>query len=134
MPSGVPITAFLETVAPRRRAEAEILLPLMERASGASPVMWGPSIIGFGRYAYRYDSGRSGEYFLTGFAPRKAHMTLYIMDGFTSHAEDLALLGRHRLGRSCLYLTRLANADPEILERIVTHSVAAMRQKYPDAP
>ena len=115
---------------PVRRADAEILLTMMERVTGNPPVMWGPSIIGFGRYHYRYDSGREGDFMLTGFSPRKANLVVYILPGYDDISEQLDRLGRHRIGKSCLYINKLADIDLDVLEEIVSDSVAKMRSSY----
>jgi hypothetical protein len=92
--------------------------------------MWGPSIIGYGSYRYRYDSGREGEAPATGFSPRKANLVLYVVSGYDDLAEELAALGKHRLGKSCLYINRLADVDLQVLERIVQRGVATLRDRY----
>lgn len=115
---------------PTRRADAETLLEMMERVTGWPARMWGPSIIGFGRYAYRYESGRDGEFLVTGFSPRKANLVLYVMPGYDDIGDDLAELGKHRLGRSCLYINKLADVDLDVLERIVADGVTKMRNDY----
>ena len=114
----------------RRKREAEILLPWFETVTGLKGQMWGPSMIGFGRYHYKYDSGREGDFMMTGFAPRKAAMTLYIMPGYRDMSETLARLGPHRIGKSCLYLNRLELVDMDVLAEIVTDGVAYMRKNY----
>jgi len=112
-----------------RREDATLLLDLMQRATGETPALWG-SMIGFGHYAYRTDSGHEGEMFLTGFAPRKANMVVYVMPGFDGLAGDLKALGPHKIGKSCLYLGRLSRIDLAALERIVEASVREMRRRY----
>tara|TARA_R110000782_G_scaffold229321_1_gene315731 strand:+ start:323 stop:757 length:435 start_codon:yes stop_codon:yes gene_type:complete len=114
----------------RRKREAEILLPWFETVTGLKGQMWGPSMIGFGRYHYKYDGGREGDFMITGFAPRKAAMTLYIMPGYRDMSETLARLGPHRIGKSCLYLNRLELVDMDVLAEIVTDGVAYMRKNY----
>lgn len=116
---------------PARREEARALVDLMTRVTGVDPERWG-SMIGFGRYRYRYDSGREGEAFRIGFAPRKAELVLYVMDGFPEHAALLAKLGKHRTGKSCLYVKRLSDLDPSTLEALVASSWACMAERYPD--
>lgn len=116
----------------RRREESGRLIEIMQRATGSEPVLWGSSIIGFGRYRYTYDSGRSGEWALVGFAPRKGKLSIYLMDGFEGREELLEELGPHSTGKSCLYVTRLERVDEQVLERLVEASVAAMRRRYPD--
>jgi len=92
--------------------------------------MWGPSMVGFGSYHYKYASGREGDWFLVGFSPRKRDLTVYIMPGFERYATLLGKLGKHKTGRSCLYLKRLADVDIGVLEQLISDSVAHMKQKY----
>ncbi|MEZ5239162.1 MAG: DUF1801 domain-containing protein [Microthrixaceae bacterium] len=113
-----------------RRNDAGTLLEMMKRVTGCTPRMWGPSIVGFGRYRYRYDSGREGELMLTGFSPRKANLVIYVMPGYTERSEQLARLGKHRLGKSCLYINKLADVDLAVLEEIVADGVAEMRSTH----
>lgn len=130
-PTEVDPAAFIAAVEhPTRRADAEVLLGLMTRWSGYEPRMWGPSIIGYGRYRYRYDSGREGEYFVTGFSPRKANLVVYLPGGYDDLAEPLARLGKHKLGNSCLYLNSLAAVDQAALEEIVKAGVTHMQDHY----
>jgi len=122
--------AFLAKVEdPSRRADCEAVLAMMQRATGCAPKMWGASIVGFGRYAYTYASGRTGEWPITGFSPRKNDLTLYIMPGFTRYDALMARLGKHKTGKSCLYLKRLADVDTAVLEELITASVEAMASK-----
>lgn len=124
---------FLAGVEPeRRREDGFVLLELFNRVTGLKPQMWGPSIIGYGRYAYRYESGREGEFMLTGFSPRKSSLNLYIMPGYAAEGtqEKLARLGKHKLGKSCLYINSLADVDSQILAEIIADGVAEMRRKY----
>ena len=111
-------------------ADAETLLEMMTRVTGCTPRMWGPSIIGFGRYHYRYDSGREGDFMLTGFSPRKANLVVYILPGYDDIGEQLSRLGRHKIGKSCLYVNKLADVDLDVLEEIVADSVEKMRRDY----
>ncbi len=130
-PTGASVAAFLDAVEPAgRREDAQALHRLMARVTGEAGEMWGPSIVGYGRYRYRYESGREGEWMLTGFAPRKANMVVYIMPGFEGAEALLARLGRHRTGRSCLYLGRLSGVDLGVLEELVAGSVATMRERH----
>ena len=129
--TGADPRVFLESVEPeRRREDGLVLLELFDRVTGLKPQMWGPSIVGYGRYHYRYDSGREGEHFLTGFSPRKTALTLYIMPGYSDLAEPLSRLGKHRLGKSCLYLNKLADVDLDVLEEIIALGLADMRERY----
>ncbi len=133
-PTAEDVTAYLETLPhPGRREDALVLLDMMARVTGETPTLWGPSIIGFGRYHYVYDSGREGDHFLTGFAPRKANMVVYIVPGFAPYDQLLSQLGPYKTGRSCLYLGRLKNIDLLVLEEIVSLSVALMKERYPSA-
>lgn len=115
---------------PVRRADAQVLIEMMSRVTGCEPKMWGPSIIGFGRYHYRYDSGREGDFMITGFSPRKANLVVYILPGYDDIGEQLDQLGKHKIGKSCLYVNKLADVDVDVLERIVTDSVEKMRRDY----
>jgi hypothetical protein len=116
-----------------RRGDCEALVELMTRVTGHEPVMWGPSIVGFDRYHYRYASGHEGDAAVVGFASGKRQITLYLAPGFESDAtrELLARLGKHKLGKGCLYLKRLSDVDPEALEELVRWSVAEIRRRYP---
>jgi len=134
-PTRADVDAFLDAVAdPQRREDCRRVRALMESTTGAPAEMWGPSIVGFGRYRYRYESGREGEWMVTGFSPRKNDLTLYIMPGFEQHEALLAKLGKHKTGKSCLYLKRLADVDMRVLEQIVSASVAAMAPRRIDTP
>ena len=113
-----------------RREDAEVLLELMADVTGEKPKMWGPTIVGFGQYHYVYESGREGDHFLVGFAPRKANMVIYIMPGFSDYEKQLAKLGKHKKSVSCLYLGRLANVDMKVLKQLIEKSVKHMRKKY----
>lgn len=125
--TAVDVSTFIDQVEhPERRADAKVLVELMTRLTGAPATMWGPSIIGFGRYHYRYDSGHEGDMCVAGFSPRKAELVVYLMPGFAEQTELLARLGRHRIGKSCLYIKRLADVDLAVLEQMITQSLVAM--------
>jgi hypothetical protein len=113
---------------PERRADAEVVCAMMARLAGERAVMWGPSIIGFGSYRYTYDSGHSGEMCRIGFSPRKAELVLYVLDG--EQQEQLARLGRHRAGKGCLYIRKLAEVDLAVLEALVAGKLARMSAAY----
>ncbi|GGN31259.1 hypothetical protein FHR83_004459 [Actinoplanes campanulatus] len=114
------VAAFLAAVAdPRRRADAEAACALMAAATGEEPVMWGSAIIGFGRYHYRYRTGRTGDWPAIGLSPRKQALTLYVSAGFEAYEDLLSRLGPHTTGRSCLYLKRLADVDQSVLKELV---------------
>ena len=117
---------------PKRRADAEILLDFFARVTGLKARMWGPSIIGYGRYYYKYESGRDGEFMLTGFSPRKGNLVFYIMPGYRADEmqDKLTRLGKYKLGKSCLYVNKLEDIDIDVLEEIVLDGVAEMRKKY----
>lgn len=132
-PTDASVDDFLDTIEPeQRRADAKAVCALMARLSGEPPVMWGTSIVGFGRYAYAYESGRKGEFLRIGFGARKTALVLYLIGGFPQHADLLAKLGRHSTGASCLYLKKLADADPAVLEELIAASLAYMAEKYPE--
>ena len=132
-PSDASVEAFIEAVEhPRRREDARILLELMRRVTGEEPVMWGPSIVGFGRYRYRYASGQEGDWPIAGFSPRKQNLSIYIMTGFEASDALLSRLGKHKTGKSCLYVNKLADVDLEVLETLVRASVAEMKRMYPE--
>jgi hypothetical protein len=99
---------------------------------GEAPVMWGPSIVGFGSYHYKYESGREGDFFIAGFSPRKAALTIYIMAGFSRYDELMSKLGKYKTGKSCLYVKRLSDIDIDVLKSLVLASVAWVQEKYPD--
>jgi Domain of unknown function (DU1801) len=114
------VEEFLGTVAdPRRRSDAEEVCDLMREVTGLEPVMWGPSIVGFGQYHYRYASGREADWPAVSFSPRKQALTLYLSDGYDQHAELLARLGPHTTSKACLYLKRLSDVDIDVLRALV---------------
>ena len=106
-----------------RREDGFTLLAMMKEITGEDPEMWGPSIIGFGDYHYKYESGREGDFFLTGFSPRKSSLSLYIMAGFEEYDALLASLGKYRKGAACLYINKLADVDMTVLRRLIRESV-----------
>jgi hypothetical protein len=125
-PTETSVESFLAGVADdARRADCRALVKLMKRVTKAKPRMWGPSIVGFGSYRYKYDSGREGEWFLAGFSPRKSDLTLYIMSGLGPHAALLGRLGKHKTGKSCLYLKRLADVDLDVLRELIERGAKA---------
>ena len=123
--SGADVAAFLAGVEPARRREDGLRLDaLFRRATGWRPAMWGPSIVGYGRYHYRYDSGREGEFLATGFSPRKASLVVYVMPGYGDFGDILDRLGKHRLGKSCLYINKMADIDAAVLEELIRAGLA----------
>ncbi|MEM1245323.1 MAG: DUF1801 domain-containing protein [Acidobacteriota bacterium] len=117
---------------PQKRKDCRAVARLMKAATGKRPKMWGSTIVGYGRYHYKYESGREGDFFLTGYSPRKQNLTLYVMDGFDGSEDLLRRLGKHKTGKSCLYVKRLEDVDLEVLDELIRGSVTAMREKYPD--
>jgi Domain of unknown function (DU1801) len=128
-PTGADVDAFLEAVPnAERRADARTLCRLMTEVTGEPAVLWGPSIVGFGSYRYRYDSGHEGSSSLAGFSPRKTALVLYLVGGFEErHGKLLERLGPHRTGKGCLYLKRLADVDLDVLRELVDRSVRVRR-------
>lgn len=114
----------------QRRADCEALNKLMQSVTGLKPEMWGPTIVGFGRYKYTYASGHSAEWPLAGFSPRKKDLTVYIMAGFEKFEELMGRLGKYKTGKSCLYLKRLSDVDQDVLAELVRASVQAMRERW----
>lgn len=123
------VTAFLKRVRDEtRRRDCLAVLRIMKRATRAAPKMWGTSIVGFGSYHYKYASGRQPDWFLTGFAPRKQDLTLYIMAGPARYKPLLAKLGKYKTGRACLYIKRMADVNQAVLQQLVSASVRHMKQ------
>ena len=130
-PTGASVEQFLDAVEnPVRQRDCRTVMELMAAETGEAPRMWGPSIIGFGSCRYAYPSGRSGEMPLTGVSPRKQSLVLYIMPGFTGCAKLLERLGKHKTGKSCLYINKLADVDSDVLRQLIRESVQAMRAKH----
>lgn len=133
-PTPADVSSFLDSVEhPIRRADGRTLCALLQRVTGREPLMWGPSIIGFGSYDYRYDSGHCGTACRIGFSPRKAQLVLYVLTGGDGEADRLARLGKHKTGKGCLYLNKLADVDMAVLEEIVRTAWDEMNARYPSA-
>lgn len=131
-PETKSVAAFLAEVEPAGRAdEGRVLADLFTRASGQEPVMWGPSIIGFGTYHYRYESGHEGDSPRVGFSPRKAKLVCYLKLDSVGAAPLLARLGKHGTGKGCLYISKLSDIDLSVLEELVADSYQAMAEAYP---
>lgn len=131
-PTDASVDAFIAAVEPAtRREDCRTVAAMMERVTGFSPVMWGSSIVGFGAYTYVNTTKKPADWPITGFSPRKTSLTLYIMPGFDGHDGLMARLGKHTTGASCLYLKKLADIDIEVLEELISESVAHMRERYP---
>ena len=133
--TGESVDAYLDAIQDEgRRADCEALLKMMQRLSGEAPKMWGDSIVGFGEYHYKYDSGREGDFMRVGFSNRKANLTIYIMPGYQDFDEELSRLGKHKKGKSCLYIKRLSDVDVDVLEDMVAKGLRLMDEKYPRQP
>jgi len=130
-PPRASATAFMAAIEDRKmRADAKQVAAMMRRATGKRARMWGPSIVGYGSYHYRYASGREGDYMITGFSPRRQALTIYIMPGFDRFQGLMSKLGKYTTGKSCLYIKRLADVDETVLERLIDESVKYMRAHY----
>ena len=122
------VTDFLNSVEDeQKRKDSFEILRLMKEITQEQPVMWGPSIIGFGSYHYKYDSGREGDSLMMGFSPRKQNITLYILPGFERYQVLMKKLGKHTTGKSCLYIKRLSDVDKDVLKELMTESLYAMK-------
>ena len=127
------VSAFIENVEDeRKREDCRKLIKIMCQITGSQAAMWGSSIVGFGSYHYRYASGREGDFFLTGFSPRKQNLTVYVMPGFSQYDSLMQKLGKHKVGKSCLYMKKLEDVDIRVLTRLIDESVQEMRRKYPN--
>jgi hypothetical protein len=116
----------------RKRADCRELMKLMREVTGNRATMWGAAIVGFGKYHYKYASGREGDFFLTGFSPRKQALSIYIISGFKAHDGLMKKLGKFKTGKSCLYVKTLDDIDRAVLRELVEKSVAYMRETYPN--
>lgn len=131
--SNSSVSAFINAVKdPRRKADAKQLLVIFKKASGMKPAMWGQSIIGFGQYHYKSErSTQEGDWPLTGFSPRKANLTIYIMSGAKAYGANLKKLGKHKVsGGSCIYINRLSDIHVPTLIAIIRKSVSDMKKRY----
>lgn len=130
-PSDASVSAYLAAIAdPERRTDCETLVKLMRKVTQQKPRMWGPGIVGFGSYHYTYESGREGDACATGFSSRKPDISVYLACDFPEQGALLARLGRHKMGKACLSIRRLADVDVAVLEQLVARSVAAIHQRY----
>jgi hypothetical protein len=126
-PTDVPVDDFIAAVEnPRRRADAEVVRAMLTEVTGEQPVMWGPSIVGYGSYR-----GPTGDWPIIGFSPRKAQLVVYIMRGFADFGDQLARLGKHKSGGGCLYISKLDDVDLDVLREMAVASVEWMRARYP---
>ena len=129
-PNDASVKAFLDSIEhEQRREDCRAVVKLMRRVSRKQPKMWGDSIIGFGSYHFRYASGRTGDWPLTGVSPRKQRLVLYIMAGFRRYDSLMKRLGKHKVGKSCLYVNKLDDVDLDVLEELVRESMAAVKAR-----
>ena len=132
-PTGASVDAYLASRAsPEQLADCKAIMAMCKRVTKQQPKMWGPTMVGYGSYTYRYETGHSGDAFLTGFAVRGKELVVYLMAESPEQRALLAKLGKHRMGKSCLYFRRLADLDIEVLEALIARSVADVRRRYPD--
>ena len=125
------VSAFLDGIEhAKRKADTIAVCDLMARITGWKAKMWGKSIIGFGAYEYRYESGRSGRWMIVGLSPRKASLTVYIMPGFAGFPDLMKKLGKYKTGRSCLYINKLEDVDQTVLEELILKSIDVMKDRY----
>lgn len=132
-PTRIDPVEFLSGVEPaQRRSDGLVLLEMFNGITDLKPKMWGPSMVGYGRYRYQYESGSKGEYFLTGFSPRKQNLSVYIMPGYQwgNMQANLSKLGKHKLGKSCLYINKLSDIDMAVLANIVREGLDYMYTHY----
>lgn len=129
------VAAYLNAVTPaRRHSEAATLDALFREITGWAPRLWSGGMLGYGTYNYTYASGRSGRFLATGFAPRKARLSVYILPGYADFSDILAGLGKHKTGKSCLYINRLEDVDLAVLARLIRAGLDDLGQRWPVAP
>lgn len=132
-PTEVSVKDFIDKVATEReRDDSRTLVKMMKKVTGCNPKMWGPTIIGFDKYHYKYESGHEGDSCIAGFSPRKGNLTLYISPEFPNRDALLKKLGKHKTSVACLYIKKLDDVDLDVLEKIIQGSVDAVKKKYPD--
>jgi hypothetical protein len=130
-PNKGSVKAFLDKLDDgQKREDCYAVLDMMQKITKAEPKMWGPGIVGFGDYHYKYESGREGDWFLAGFSPRKQNLTLYIMAGFSRYDELMKKLGKYKTGKSCLYVKRLDEVDQKVLKELIRESVKHMKATH----
>ncbi|MDH3810211.1 MAG: DUF1801 domain-containing protein, partial [Gammaproteobacteria bacterium] len=125
------VTEFINAIEDRqKRADARKVAAIMRRVTGKRAKMWGPSIVGYGTYHYKYESGREGDFMIAGFSPRRQALTVYILAGFGRFDTLMGKLGKYKTGKSCLYIKRLSDVDEKVLEKLIDGSVKYMRNNY----
>jgi hypothetical protein len=132
-PTGAGVDDFIAAIDDeRKRDDSRELIAMMQRITGEKPYMWGPSIVGFGNYHYRYESGHEGDAPVAAFSPRKPNLVVYITSDAPEHEELLSRLGKHKNSKGCLYIKRLSDIDMQVLEEMVKQSMDYVRNKYPN--
>jgi hypothetical protein len=127
------VRGFLDAIAdPGKRADCKAIAKMMRAATGRRARMWGSSMVGYGRYRYRYASGREGVWFECGFSPRAQAITVYIMSGFGTFGPLMKRLGKYKTGKSCLYIRRLSDVDVDVLDQLIGASVTEIRRRHPE--
>ena len=129
------VEGFIASIThPTRQQDAGVLVDLFTKTTGFAPKMWGNSIVGFGQYHYRYATGREGDFLATGFSPRKSNLSIYIMPGYGDFSDILKNLGKHKLGKSCLYVNKLSDIDLDILAQLIAAGIERLDQIWPVRP
>ena len=132
-PTKGDVAAFLQLVEPAtKQADCLQIAAIMQNITGCEPTMWGPSIVGFGSYHYKYPTGNEGDWFLTGFSPRKQNITLYLMCGLNKDPNILDKLGKYKMGKSCLYIKKLEDIDIKQLKLLISNSLQHIQKMYPN--
>ena len=130
-PGKASVAQFLNAIDnDRRRSDAKAVAAMMRKATGKRARLWGTSIVGYGSYHYKYDSGREGDWALVGFSPRKQNLAIYIMPGFGQFDALMKRLGKYKTGKSCLYINKLDDVDEDVLQQLIERSVELMRERY----
>ncbi|MEO5927048.1 MAG: DUF1801 domain-containing protein [Patescibacteria group bacterium] len=129
-PTKISASTYIASLPLERRADVGTVAKMMEKATGKKPVMWGPSIIGFDEYHYKYDSGREGDAPLIGFSPRKQNLTLYVLSSSRDSSVSLKKLGKHKVSGSCLHINKLSDIDTDVLQQLIAESVKDSRKRH----
>lgn len=123
------VSKFLQSISDeKKRIDCQKISEIMGEITGEKPVMWGDNIVGFGLYHYKYSSGREGDWFLTGFSPRKQNISLYLVYGVDKFEDELSKLGKHKTAKACLYIKSLADVDTTVLKELIRKSVKTIKQ------
>lgn len=131
-PTGASVEAFINALPEQKKQDSNTLINMMKEVTGHEPYMWGPTIIGFGNYHYKYESGREGDAPIAGFSPRKAALSLYFESEFPGREDLLAKLGKHKAAVACVYVNKLADIDLGVLKKMIIASTKHTKKKYPD--